>query len=282
MKDFLGIESPYIDYNSAGAVVIPVPFEHTTSYGQGTKLGPQAIIDASAYVELYDEEYDREMYKSGVHTAPALHFRNNPEEDFDTITKEFRRVLADGKFPVGLGGEHSVSYPIYRAFHEKYDHLSVLQFDAHSDLRDSYEGTPYSHASVMRRIYDLNRDIVQVGIRSQCIEEAQFIKENKINTFYAHSLRKSGLSDDIIDRLTENVFITIDVDYFDPSIMPSTGTPEPGGFLWYETVEFLTRVFKQKNVVGFDVVELSPKTGVIHPDFFAAKLIYKMLTLKFL
>ncbi|MGD9897614.1 MAG: agmatinase [Calditrichaceae bacterium] len=282
MNDFLGIESPYTDYNSARAVVIPVPFEHTTSYGQGAKHGPQAIIDASAYVEFYDDEYDCEMYKSGVHTTPALNFTNNPESDFDKITEEFRRVLNDGKFPVGLGGEHSVSYPTYRAFHEKYDNISVLQFDAHSDLRESYEGTPYSHASVMRRIYDLNKDIVQVGIRSQCIEEAQFIKENRINTFFAHSLRKNGLSNDIIDRLNENVFITIDVDYFDPSIMPSTGTPEPGGFLWYETVDFLSRVFKKKNVVGFDVVELSPKTGVIHPDFFAAKLIYKMLTLKFL
>lgn len=280
-KNFLGIESPFSSYEQAAAVIIPIPYEQTTSYGAGTREGAGAIIDASSYVELYDEELDCQAYEKGIHTLPVLQFSGEVERDFQKITMTYASLLKDGKFPVGLGGEHSISFPAYRAFHDQFQDLSILQLDAHSDLRDSYEGSIYSHASVMRRIYELNSNIVQVGIRSQCFAERQFIEKNGINIFYAHPLQKAGISTEIIDLLKKRVFLTIDVDFFDPSVMPSTGTPEPGGFLWDETIEFLKRVFAEKQVVGFDVVELSPIKGLVHADFLAAKLVYKLLGYKF-
>lgn len=281
LNNFLGIEEKYSNYKNAQAIILPVPYEQTTSYGSGTKFGPEAILKASAYVELYDEEFDNDIYLQGIHTTEHIDVNPALEDVFENITSAFKTVLNDRRFPVGLGGEHSISYPVYRAFHSSYENISVLQLDAHSDLRDSYEGSVYSHASVMRRIYNLNPNIVQVGIRSQCREEAEFIREKQISTYYAHQLSKKGFGDQIIDQLKENVFITIDVDFFDPSIMPSTGTPEPGGFLWYETLDFLNRVFLACNVVGFDVVELAPQPNIVHPDFLCAKLVYKLLNYKF-
>jgi agmatinase len=280
MQNFLGIEETYADAEQSRFVIIPVPLERTTSYGKGTRLGPESIIKASSYVELYDEEFGYEAYKAGIHTAPAIDLNGSVEEMFESITGKFNQFLNKKQFAIGLGGEHAVSFPIYRAFHKHFDQLSVLQLDAHSDLRDSYEDSIYSHAAVMRRIYELNKNIVQVGIRSQCMEEAQFIKENSIATYYAHQLYQGGFNGDIINHLKPNVYITIDLDYFDPSIMPSTGTPEPGGGLWYETLALLSDVFKKRNVVGFDVVELAPQEHVYHPDFLTAKLIYKLITLK--
>ncbi len=280
-KNFLGIETKYSSPDNSKIAVIPVPYEASTSYIQGTKNGPGAIIEASQNVELYDEETGREVYKEGIITAKPVNFEGDVESDFDKITQQFSGFLKEGKFLVGVGGEHSVSFPAYRAFHQHFDNISILQLDAHSDLRESYDGSIYSHASVMKRIYGLNKNIVQVGIRSQCEEEARFIKENSINTFYAHDLKKKDLSDSILDVLNKNVFITIDVDYFDPSVIPATGTPEPGGFYWDETLQFLKKVFLNKNVVGFDVVELSPIKGLVHPDFTIAKLIYKLIGYKF-
>jgi agmatinase len=183
---------------------------------------------------------------------------------------------------VVLGGEHSISSAVHQAFQEKYRNLSVLQLDAHSDLREEYEGSPWSHASVMRRIWEQNKKIVQVGIRAQCSEEREFTLQNKISVHYAHDLNKHGFTDALIRILDKNVFITFDVDFFDPSIMPSTGTPEPGGFFWYETLDFLRRVFRQRNVVGFDVVELSPLPDLKHPDFLTAKLVSKLIGFHFM
>jgi len=281
--NFLGLEPEFTNLQDAPTVIIPVPYEQTVSYGGGTEKGPGAILEASAYVELYDEELDGEIYRSGIHTAEAVSFEGDVETDFRRITNTFQKYLELGKFPVGLGGEHSLSFPVYRAFHQYYKgDISVLQFDAHSDLRESYEGSEYSHASVMKRIYDMNESIVQVGIRAQCVEEAELIRNRKIATHYAHNLNADGFTDEIIEGLKENVFITFDVDYFDPAIMPSTGTPEPGGFHWYETIDFLRRVFKNRNVVGFDVVELSPIEGLNHAEFTVAKLIYKMIGMKYL
>lgn len=280
--NFLGIETKYSNYTKSQSLILPVPYEQTTSYGSGTKNGPQAILDASAYVELYDEELEGEVYRSGIHTAPALSLSGEVTRDFDTITSAVSKYLADDKFIVSLGGEHSISFPIFKAFNEYFENISILQLDAHSDLRDSYEDSIYSHAAVMRRIYEVNRNIVQVGIRSQSVEEAEFIRERKIHTHYAHQIRRSGFNSEILDPLNNNVYLTIDIDFFDPSIIPATGTPEPGGFLWYETLAFLRELFKRKNVVGFDVVELSPIKGLTHPDFFSAKLIHKLLGYKFL
>lgn len=277
MKNFLGIEKEFSDFDTARAVILPVPYEQTTSYKPGTKNGPKAIIDASAYVEFYDDESGAEVYKQGIHTAESLVFKGSVKDDFALIENTFAKALTHDKFVVGLGGEHSITFPIVRAFFKKFNNLSVLQLDAHSDLRDEYESSRYSHACVMRRIHELSLNIVQVGIRSQCIEEADFIKEESINTFYAYKIHKQDFLQPVLDALTDDVFITIDVDYFDPSIMPSTGTPEPGGFLWDETLAFLKQVFMKKNVVGFDVVELSPIAGLVHPDFMIAKLIYKLL-----
>lgn len=280
--NFLGIETEYSTYSDSPALILPLPYEQTTSYGSGTKNGPQAILDASAYVELYDEELDGEVYRKGIHTVPGLNFTGDVDKDFDRITTAVQRYLDDDKFVVSLGGEHSISFPIFRAFNAHFENLSILQLDAHSDLRDSYEDSIYSHAAVMRRIFELNRHIVQIGIRSQCEEEAQFIREQRMNTHFAYEINQSGFKESMIEPLSENVYLTIDVDFFDPSVMPSTGTPEPGGFLWYETLNFLKKVFKKRNVVGFDVVELSPIKGLVHPDFFTAKLVYKLLAYKFL
>jgi agmatinase len=250
--------------------------EFSTSYGKGTINGPEAILAASTYLEFYDDQLNLETWKIGIYTAPALQVVNNTHM-IHLINDYVATYLAKNKFIIGLGGEHSITYGIYQAFLKKFKNLSILQLDAHSDLRDEYEGLKISHACVMRRIWELGTKIVQVGIRSQCFEEKRFSQENDITIYYAYDLRKNGFSQGIIDNLAENVFITIDVDFFDPSIMPSTGTPEPGGFLWDETIEFISRVFKGRNVVGFDLVELSPIKGIVHPDFFVAKFIYKLI-----
>ncbi len=277
-NSFLALDEQQSDYAAAACVVLPLPYEQTTSYGQGTAGGPEAIIQASAYVELFDEVYGCEIYKKGIHTDEPLRFSGRVEQDFRAIEQRAAGHLANDKFLVALGGEHSVSFPLYRAFHQKFDDITVVQFDAHSDLRESYEGSIYSHASVMKRICDLNPRIVQLGIRSQCAEEAELIKTEGIKTVYAHKVRTQW--PEIVSKLRGNIYITFDVDFWDPSIMPATGTPEPGGFLWDETLEVLEAVFKAGNVVGCDVVELSPLRGLSHPDFTAAKLVHKLITLK--
>jgi len=281
MECFLGLESRYTGYKDSKVVIVPVPFEQTTSYVQGTRKGPEAIIEASSYVELYDEELDKEIYPLGIHTATSLLFNEHIEDDFQLITDHFIKILDDKKFAVALGGEHSISFPIIRAFIEKYKNLSVLQLDAHADLRDEYENSRYSHACVMRRVTEITENIVQLGIRSLSSEEAQFIKDRSLYVAFAHELKRDGFQKELIEQLKPDVYITIDMDFFDPSVIPSTGTPEPGGFFWNETMDFLKEVFTKRNVVGFDVVELSPMDGLVHPDFFAAKMIYKLLGYKF-
>jgi agmatinase len=281
MRNFLGLEETFTVYEKARAVIVPIPFEQTTSYMQGTRRGPEAIIDASAYVELYDEELESEVYKAGIHSMPPLLFDAHIEDGFNMISEYIDRLLMDDKFPVILGGEHSITFPVVRAFLNHYKQISVLQLDAHADLRDQYENTRFSHACVMRRIYELTPRVEQVGIRSLSREEAEFARERNCAISYAHILHSEGFPDDIIDRLEDPLFVTIDLDYFDPSLIPATGTPEPGGFFWPETLDFLRRVFTKRNVVGFDVVELSPINGMIHPDFTAAKLIYKLLGYRF-
>ena len=274
---FLGNEYAATDLKDADVVIIPTPIEFSTSYGKGTQNGPAAILNASSYVEIYDEEIDYEAWKCGIFTTTPVEQTENQAANIKAVQNAVAEHLEKNKFVIVLGGEHSISSGVFRAFSEKYKDISILQLDAHADLRNSYENSGYSHACVMRRIYEFNKNIVQVGIRSLDIEEKRFISEKKINTFFAHEIRRTGFDRNIFNLLTDNVFITIDVDFFDPSIMPSTGTPEPGGFLWYETLAFLKEIFKRKNVVGFDVVELSPVTNIVHPDFLTAKLIYKLV-----
>jgi agmatinase len=265
-------------FEHAQVVILPIPYEQTTTYGTGTKEGPQAIIAASRHMELYDEELDFEAYRLGIHTLREIEtVASGPQAMLERITEVARDLLRHGKFVVGLGGEHTISFGLVRAFAERFPGLSVLQFDAHADLRDTYQGTPYNHASVLRRISELV-PAVQVGIRSLSREEAEWVKARGKRLFYAAEVLASpSIATAISEALTEDVYITICLDGFDPSIMPAVGTPEPGGLGWYDVLRIVRRVAETRHVVGFDVVELFPMPGNIAPDFLAAKLVYKVL-----
>lgn len=284
-NNFLGIEDKYSDYKNSRIVMLPVPYEQTTSYGKGTAKGPKAILNASHYVEFFDEELNRELCFEKGNGICALHpveFKNKTgRKALDLIYRNVKKIIDDGKFAVTLGGEHSISTATVQAHFDSYKNLSILHFDAHSDLRPEYEGSKYSHASFAARVSEFTLNITQVGIRAQCKAEYDFIKEKKINTFYAFEIRDGKYGEDwqkkVLEKLDENVYITFDVDYFDPSIMPSTGTPEPNGFFWDETMKLLKMLGEKRKVVGFDVVELSPRKNFPYPDFLTAKLIYKML-----
>ena len=288
-KNFLGIEEPALcSFDGSNVVVVPVPYERTVSYGGGTKFGPAAILEASHFVEFYDEETGREIYKElGVATLPPLAVKNKTSEAMlESLYETTRTLLAEKKFIVTLGGEHTISQASIAACAEKYRDLSVVQIDAHSDLRMEYQNSKFSHACVMARVCEfLNpKRLVQVGIRAQCIEEAEFMKASGITTLYAHEIRGGKYTkllkywdDYAIEKLTDHVYVTFDVDGLDPSIMPSTGTPEPNGLFWHETMAFLKKLGRRKQVVACDVVELAPVKGVHHPDLTAAKLVSKMI-----
>ncbi|MCX7957424.1 MAG: agmatinase, partial [Deltaproteobacteria bacterium] len=248
------------------------------SYRAGSRNGPMAIISASKALEFYDIELNTSPYKTGIYTADELEpVMSSPEKMISVIEEASKKFIRDNKFLITIGGEHSISTGIIRNFIKKYKRLSVLQIDAHSDLRDTYEGTKYNHACVMRRIRELC-PAVQVGIRSMSEEEAIYVKRNKIRIFYADLIReKQDYISDVLRLLTEDVYITIDLDGLDPSVMPAVGTPEPGGMLWYDILFLLKEVFASKNVVGADVVELSPLPPDVSSDFLAAKLIYKLI-----
>jgi len=262
----------------ARVVIIPAPYEGTVSYGRGTVLGPAAILAASVNMELYDEETGTEPYLLGIATAPVLPISNlTPEEMVVAVEKEVDRWLKLDKIPVVIGGEHSVTVGAVRACRQHYPELGVLQLDAHADLRSAYQGTPYSHASVMARL----REIVPtaaIGIRSLSEPESGLLRDPE--HFVALACRTpelTSIQQSLLSSLPEKIYITIDLDYFDPAVMPSVGTPEPGGYRWQETIDFLRIVFQHKEVVGFDIVELAPQPGLVHPDFTAARLIYKMI-----
>lgn len=282
-KNFLAIEESVSNYDFSKVVILPVPYEATTSYGKGTGKGPMGIINASHYVELFDEELNKELCNEiGICTLKELNMKDKKgKKALDFIYKNVNEQIKNGKFVITLGGEHSISTAPIKAHFDNYENLSILHFDAHSDYRQEYEGSIYSHASFAARVAEFTQDIVQVGIRAQCKEEYDFIKENNLKTFYAFEIRNGKYGYDwenkVIESLKENVYITFDVDYFDPSVMPSTGTPEPLGFYWEETLRLLKKLGKQKKVVGFDVVELAPQKNYSYPDFLTAKLIYKML-----
>jgi agmatinase len=280
MSRFLGTENSVDSIEKASTVIIPVPLEYSTSYGKGTAFGPQAILKASAYLEFYDEELNLETWKTGIFTTPEIDVSDKPDKCLHKIEDVVSSYLSNEKFIVVIGGEHSLTFAVHAAFQKMYPEISVLLFDAHSDLRDTYEGSKYSHACVMRRIWEKNNNLVEVGVRSQSVEEKEYILENNIPVFYAHDLHGREFPSTILDKLTQDVFITFDTDFFDPAIMPGVGTPEPGGFFWYETLSFLKKVFDYKNVVGMDVVEFSPVDNLTHPQFLLAKFIYKMIGYK--
>ncbi|MFH1316486.1 MAG: agmatinase [Candidatus Woesearchaeota archaeon] len=260
-------------------VILPVPYDKTSTWIKGANKGPEAIITASSNMELYDIETDSEVYKKGIFTDKFISGNLTPEELADTVSKKVKEYLQGGKFIVVIGGEHSVSIGAIKAHSEKFKDMCVLQLDAHSDLRQEYHGSRYNHACVMARAKE-NAKIFQVGIRSMDSDELEHMDKKRV-VFAEDIQNNKDWIADIIKKLPKHVYITIDLDVFDPSIMPSTGTPEPGGLLWYETLKLLKEVIKQKEVVGCDIVELCPNKDYKAPDFLAAKLIYKILSYKF-
>lgn len=277
--NFLGLPEEFTNYEKAQAAIVPVPFDLTTSWMSGTSRGPRAIIEASGYVELYDIEMKSEVYRKGIFTDEDVEAKSTDELNTNVYERVFRHINAK-KFVVALGGEHSISYGAAKAHIERFDNLSILHLDAHTDRREEYEDNKFSHACTLRRISELNDDIVSVGIRSLDMTELQYLDEKKV--FYAEDIfHSTSWEEDVIKLLQPNVYLTFDLDVFDPAIMPSTGTPEPGGMYWYQVLNLLKEVIKASNLVGCDVVELNPNEQNKAPDFLAAKLVYKILNYKF-
>ncbi|MDQ3817045.1 MAG: agmatinase [Acidobacteriota bacterium] len=282
--NFGGIaETEFSSFEGARVLVWPVSYEGTVSYGTGTGRGAEAIIDASRNMELYDEETDAEVYKIGIHTVDESPSVDPPARMMQSLYERARELVGTGKFVAMIGGEHSVSAPVIRAHAERYDNLSVLQIDAHADLRDTYDGTPHSHASIMARVVrDMRLPSVQCGIRSISAEEARSLDELPTRIFWAKDIvGRMDWWDAAVDALTENVYLTIDIDGLDPSLVAQTGTPEPGGLGWYETVGLLRTLARRRRVVGLDLTEYSYVEGFDASAFLCAKLIYKALAFIF-
>lgn len=276
--NFGGNEVIY-DYDSARIIIIPVPYDETSTWIKGSDKGPEAIMEASVNLEFYDVETDTEVHKLGIKTIDPVLEKRTPEALVDAVYQKTKDLLDDKKFPVIVGGNHTVSIGAVKAFAASISGLSVLQLDAHSDLRQEYEGSCFNHACTMARIGEF-APFIQLGIRSVSAEEIPYIDSERI--FYAHKLKyDKGLYQSAIDKLSENVYVTIDLDVFDPSLMPSTGTPEPGGPEYFELMHFLRDVAGNRNIVGFDVVELCPSTTNKAPDYIAAKIIYQLLSYVF-
>jgi N1-aminopropylagmatine ureohydrolase len=270
------------DFEHSRVVILPIPLDRTTSYVPGTRNGPHEILVASSHMELWDEETGSDVHAQGIYTLPEMEL---PFDEMGAIMAEIQRVAAGilehDKFPVILGGEHSITSPVVAAVAAKHRGLSVLQIDAHADLRDTYMGTRFNHACAMRRVLD-HAPCTQVGIRSLSTEEAKAAPSLGTRIFFDVNMRQDpDWIEKIVDSLSDTVYITIDCDGMDPSIMPAVGTPEPGGLSWYEMLSLLRMVIARRKVVGFDLVELCPIPGMVAPNFLCAKLIYKILTYQF-
>ena len=283
--NFGGIDDEqFSSFDNAQVVVWPVSYEGTVSYGTGTGAGAMAIVDASRNMELYEEDTDAEVYKIGIHTLEEFQPRSTPDEMMDALYAKTKELIDSGKFLCMLGGEHSVSAPVIRAHAEKYHDISVLQIDAHADLRDTYDGTPHSHASIMARVVkDMRIPSVQVGIRSISADEARSLDGSlPTKIFWARDIvGRTDWIDRAVNSLTDNVYLTIDIDGLDPSLVPTTGTPEPGGLGWYETLKLIRKVAEKKRIVGMDLVEFSKTADSDAPAFLCAKLVYKTLAYAF-
>jgi agmatinase len=276
--NFGGHEVVY-DYASSQIVIIPVPYDETSTWLKGADKGPEAVMDASVNLEWYDIETGTDVSAKGIFTTDPVTEKGSPQLLVDSVYKNVIKVLNDGKFPVIVGGNHTVSIGSVKAFADKWDNFSVLQLDAHSDLRQEYDGSVFNHACAMARVKEI-APLVQLGIRSVSSEELASVDRSR--NFYAYELYENkALYYDAARILSDNVYITIDLDVFDPSLIPSTGTPEPGGPDYYELMRFLRYVIKSRNVVGFDVVELCPSAANKAPDFIAAKIIYQLLSYRF-
>jgi len=280
--EFGGTTPTPTTFDAARVVILPVPLDRTTSYVPGTRNGPHEILVASSHMELWDEETQTDVHSIGIYTLPEMEF---PFASIEEVVREIRRVASEivsrDKFPFILGGEHSITPAVVSAVAAKHPGLSVLQLDAHADLRDSFMGTRHNHACAMRRTLEFAR-ATQVGIRSLSPEEAAAVPTLPTTIFYDFNMRqRTDWIDRVVDSLSETVYVTIDVDGFDPAIMPATGTPEPGGLSWYEALTLLRRVIERRKVVGCDIVELSPMGGNVAPNFLCAKLVYKILSYRF-
>ena len=275
-------DAPYCDPATARVTIIPAPLEYSVCYMKGTEHGPQAILDASSQMELYDEELDCCPIEVGVYTRPALDYHGMDHAAALKATAEaVREVLQRGQLPLILGGEHSLSAPPIGVVREFYPDLTVVHIDAHGDLRNEYEGTPLSHASIERRVVDMGIPLTEIGIRSFSPEEAEFLKtQPDVAVVWAYQMAK-GNARIPWERLSEHTYLTIDLDAIDPSEMPAVGTPEPGGLHWYELLDLIRDIFRRTTVVGMDVVELCPMPGQTRADFLAAKLVYKMIGYRF-
>lgn len=275
-------EEQYTNYETAAIAILPVPYDGTSTWLKGADKGPQAILEASPNMEFYDIETDSEVFKQGIATLDMITENTSPEAMAHEVEVQIDQILKDKKFPVLLGGEHSVSIGAFQAIAKHYDTFSILQLDAHSDMRDEYEGSPYNHACVMARGKDVTPSIAQVGIRSTAIEEKHNIDPDRI--FYAHEIKESGDSTwmyEVSQKLHDHVYITIDLDVLDPAYMPSTGTPEPDGLTYREILTLLKLINERHNIIGLDVVELCPNEINKAPDFLASKLIYQLLSIRF-
>ncbi len=279
---FGGIPDKYSSWKSSSFVVIPFPIDLTTTYVTGARNGPRAIVEASGHMELFDEENKIEPYRTGIFVSTEIPvLTTEPQAMLKELEKRMKAVIRAGKFPVILGGEHTGTCGAVSALKKKYEDITVLQFDAHADLRDTYLGSRWNHACVGRRIVDSGAKLLQVGVRSISEEEDRFLrKAENVKTFYASEV-KENLADvtrGIVSGLSGNVYLSIDLDVFDPGIMPSVGTPEPGGLDWFEVIDILRDVMRADcNLVGFDIMELSPISGIVAPDFLAAKLCYRIM-----
>lgn len=279
---FGGISGKYASWKEATFAVIPFPVDMTTTYMAGTRNGPRAILDASSHMELFDEENKIEPYRSGIFVSAEIPATTaGPVAALKEVERRVTAISKAGKVPILLGGEHSGTAAAVAALRKKHGELTVLQFDAHADLRDEYLGTPHNHACVGRRIVDTGAKLVQVGIRSMSEEEDRYLKKaEEVKTFYASEVRDNvaDVTKGLVSSLEGNVYITIDLDVFDPGIMPAVVTPEPGGLTWFEVIDILRDVMRADcNVVGFDVMELAPIAGMGAPDYLAARLCYRLM-----
>jgi len=280
MKRFAGILEKYTSFDIAQIILQSIPYDGTSSWGKGADKGFAAFLDAAENMELYDIETNSEVYKKGIHIPEAWNDFNSPEQMFNHVYAGTQKLLKEDKFLTFFGGEHSVSIGVIKAFYEKHKDLTVLQLDAHADLRPSYDGSAYNHACA---VYDASQhcNLIQVGIRSMDISEREHMDMYK--TYFGDEIATSkDWMNASIEQMTDDVYITLDLDVLDPSIMPATGTPEPGGMSWYGLTTYLSAVFENKNVVGFDLVELAPIEGLKASQFLVAKLYYKMLSYKFM
>ncbi len=279
MRRFGGIEADLAKLEKAEVLLQSIPYDGTSTWGKGADRGFDVFLEAAENMELYDIETDSEPYMHGIHILPLIDENSSPEAVYKAVLASTRKILGFGKLPTFFGGEHSVSIGIIEAFREKYPDLTVLQLDAHADLRSSYDGSPYNHACAMHKA-SRDGNLVQVGIRSMDSSELEFIDRSRC--FLAEEMHESDTwIEDSISKMTDPVYLSIDLDVFDPSVMPATGTPEPGGMLWYDVTGYLRRVFEARQVVGFDIVEFAPIASLHAPGFMVAKLYYKLLSYYF-